>query len=148
MTILAESFNDLIFFDDLEENKQCTTTDIAMMVSALQPDSVSDSSDIVVESKRTLDAIRTTTEEDNATRPPPSKRIKQEAEEERSIHRRVRCKARGLSRAHNVDTAYFEIPKDAPHGMLLCCSHPECQVSARAFRYCKGALGVFCFFSF
>lgn len=156
MTILAESFDDpLIFFDDMEEKKNCTTMDIAMMVAALQPDSVADSAaDKDVESKRTLDAPATTTtattaadatsEEDNATMPPPPKRIKhqqEEAENEEepsSTSRRVRCKARGLSKAHNIETAYFEIPKDAPHGMLLCCSHPECQVSARAFRYCKG----------
>lgn len=64
----------------------------------------------------------------------PSKIIRQEQQ----AFRRVPCKARGMSNNHNTHTAYFEIPVDAPHGLLLCCTHPECQVSARAFRYCKG----------
>lgn len=51
---------------------------------------------------------------------------------------RITCKARGLSRGHNADNAYIEIPSDAPHGMPLFCSHPECASSGRKFRYCKG----------
>jgi hypothetical protein len=51
--------------------------------------------------------------------------------------RRVACKARGLSKNHNSETAYFEVPPNAPHGMLLSCSHPECVASGRKFRYCQ-----------
>jgi hypothetical protein len=56
----------------------------------------------------------------------------------RAYKRRVVCKARGLSKKHNADTAYFEIQANAPHGLLLSCSHPECMVSGRKFRYCQG----------
>ena len=58
----------------------------------------------------------------------------------KSYKRRVVCKARGLSKKHNADTAYFEIPANAPHGLLLSCSHPECMASGRKFRYCEGKL--------
>eukprot|EP00542_Grammatophora_oceanica_P011917 CAMPEP_0194049650 /NCGR_PEP_ID=MMETSP0009_2-20130614/30811_1 /TAXON_ID=210454 /ORGANISM="Grammatophora oceanica, Strain CCMP 410" /LENGTH=513 /DNA_ID=CAMNT_0038695855 /DNA_START=54 /DNA_END=1595 /DNA_ORIENTATION=- len=51
--------------------------------------------------------------------------------------RRVPCKARGIAEHHNSATAYFDIPLDAPHGMLLLCSHPACHGSGRRFRYCK-----------
>ena len=43
----------------------------------------------------------------------------------RAYKRRVVCKARGLSKKHNADTAYFEIQANAPHGLLLSSSHPE-----------------------
>ena len=33
-------------------------------------------------------------------------------------------------------TAYFDIPANAQHGMLLVCSHPACAESGRCFRYC------------
>jgi hypothetical protein len=56
----------------------------------------------------------------------------------RNCIRRVVCKARGLSRQHNPDTAFFEIPPNAPHGMLLTCSQEECKESGRKFRYCQG----------
>jgi hypothetical protein len=59
----------------------------------------------------------------------PSKKIRR---------RRVVCKARGLSKKHNSDTAFFEIHANAPHGLLLTCSHPECVASGRRFRYCQG----------
>jgi hypothetical protein len=56
----------------------------------------------------------------------------------KAYKRRVVCKARGLSKKHNADTAYFEIQANAPHGLLLSCSHPECMASGRKFRYCQG----------
>ncbi len=46
------------------------------------------------------------------------------------------CKARGVSGDHNLRTAYFDIPVNAQHGMLLVCSHPKCAESGRCFRYC------------
>ena len=49
---------------------------------------------------------------------------------------RIPCKARGISTKHNTDTAFLDIPVDAPHGLLLSCSHPECAESGRKFRYC------------
>lgn len=52
--------------------------------------------------------------------------------------RRVPCKARGLSINHNQETAFLEIPENATHGMLLCCSHPDCARSGRRFRFCTG----------
>ena len=51
---------------------------------------------------------------------------------------RVPCRARCLSHQHNRETAYIEIPRYAPHGMLLQCSHKECSQSGRRFRYCYG----------
>jgi hypothetical protein len=51
--------------------------------------------------------------------------------------RRIPCKARGMSNKHNSDTAFLDIPADAPHGLLLSCSHPECAESGRKFRYCS-----------
>lgn len=48
----------------------------------------------------------------------------------------VPCKARGIQGNHTSQTAYFDIPLDAEHGMLLVCSHPECSGSGRRFRYC------------
>lgn len=54
-------------------------------------------------------------------------------------YRRIPCKARGiLSASHNSNTAFFDIPLDASHGMLLSCSHPECSGSGRRFRWCNG----------
>jgi hypothetical protein len=52
--------------------------------------------------------------------------------------RRIPCRARSLSNQHNSETAFFDVPRDAPHGMLLNCSHEECIKSGRRFRYCKG----------
>lgn len=68
-----------------------------------------------------------------------SRPLKRQVTEEEAFTR-VQCRARGLSNTHNVDTAYFEIPHNAPHGLLLCCTHPECQASGRKFRYCKGTI--------
>ena len=56
----------------------------------------------------------------------------------RSSPMRISCKARGLSNRHNDDNAYLEIPIDAPHGLPLSCSYPECAGSGRRFRYCRG----------
>jgi hypothetical protein len=56
-------------------------------------------------------------------------------------YRRIPCRARSLSDDHNSDTAYFEIPRDAPHGLQLHCSHEACIVSGRRFRYCQGKNG-------
>ena len=52
--------------------------------------------------------------------------------------RRTKCKARGMSNNHISENAYLEITADAPHGLRLSCSHPECAGSGRRFRYCKG----------
>jgi hypothetical protein len=51
--------------------------------------------------------------------------------------RRIPCKARGMSKKHNSDTAFLDVPADAPHGLLLSCSLPECGESGRKFRYCS-----------
>jgi hypothetical protein len=61
----------------------------------------------------------------------PSKRLCTEFQ-------RIPCRARSLSQDHNSETAYFEIPNDAPHGLQLHCSHKECIRSGRRFRYCQG----------
>jgi hypothetical protein len=53
---------------------------------------------------------------------------------------RIPCRARCLSHQHNRETAYIEIPRYAPHGMLLQCSHKECSQSGRRFRYCYGKI--------
>lgn len=58
--------------------------------------------------------------------------------------RRISCKARGMSAKHNSDTAFFDVPVDAPHGMLLSCSHAECAGSGKRFRYCVGKLVCVC----
>lgn len=55
-----------------------------------------------------------------------------------SSSRRFPCRARNISNNHNSDNAYVDVPADAPHGQLLCCSHPECVKSGRRFRYCRG----------
>ena len=57
-------------------------------------------------------------------------------------YRRIPCRARSLSIQHNGESAYFEVPHDAPHGMQLNCSHEECINSGRRFRYCNGELPV------
>ena len=49
---------------------------------------------------------------------------------------RIACKARGLPDSHNADTAYFLVPPNAKHGLLLQCSHPVCAASKRKFRFC------------
>jgi len=51
-------------------------------------------------------------------------------------YRRVPCIARGVQGDHDARTAYFNIPHDAKHGMLLACSHPACCESGRRFNYC------------
>lgn len=53
-------------------------------------------------------------------------------------YRRIPCRARSLSIQHNGESAYFDVPHDAPHGMPLNCSHEECINSGRRFRYCNG----------
>ena len=53
-------------------------------------------------------------------------------------YRRIPCRARSLSIQHNGESAYFDVPRDAPHGMPLNCSHEECINSGRRFRYCNG----------
>ena len=55
--------------------------------------------------------------------------------------RRIPCKARGVSSKHVPENAYFDIPANAPHGLLLSCSNIECARSIRRFRYCRGKLG-------
>jgi hypothetical protein len=57
-----------------------------------------------------------------------------------NLKRRVLCQARGLSQGHNTNTAFFDIPVNAPHGLLLACSNKECATSQRRFRYCVGTL--------
>ena len=47
---------------------------------------------------------------------------------------RYPCKARNTPIDHDEETAYFEIPSNAEHGLLLRCSHPSCNVVR--FRYC------------
>lgn len=52
---------------------------------------------------------------------------------------RIPCPARTVSMDHNAETAYFEIPQDASHGVRLICKHPDCakKHSRRPrFRYC------------
>ena len=49
---------------------------------------------------------------------------------------RVPCKARGVRGYHNIRNAYFDIPVNAEHGMMLVCSHEACASSGRKFRYC------------
>lgn len=55
-----------------------------------------------------------------------------------SSSRRFPCRARSISNHHTPDNAYVNVPDNAPHGQLLCCSHPECVKSGRRFRYCRG----------
>jgi hypothetical protein len=54
-----------------------------------------------------------------------------------AIHR-IPCKARGVSKNHSAENAFFDVPGDAPHGLLLQCSSEECTSSLRRFRYCRG----------
>jgi hypothetical protein len=51
-------------------------------------------------------------------------------------HHRYPCRARGISDNHTPGTAYFDVPFNAPHGLLLVCSHEICAKSGRAFRFC------------
>lgn len=53
------------------------------------------------------------------------------------IHR-IPCKARGVSKNHTAENAFFDVPGEAPHGLLLLCSNEECTSSLRRFRYCRG----------
>jgi hypothetical protein len=64
---------------------------------------------------------------------PPSKRV---CTSSPRAFTRIPCRARGLSKDHTTDSAFFKVPVDAPHGLLLSCSHPECADSGRRFRYC------------
>lgn len=64
-------------------------------------------------------------------------RVSSSSQEEATI-RRFPCRARGLSTAHNINTACIEIPANAPHGLLVYCIHPECKASGRKFKYCEG----------
>ena len=57
------------------------------------------------------------------------------------LSRRIPCKARGVSSKHVPENAFFEIPANAPHGLLLSCSSAECARSNRRFRYCRGKPG-------
>jgi len=41
-----------------------------------------------------------------------------------------------MPNSHDEDTAYFDIPFNAEHGMLLACSHPACSGTRKRFRYC------------
>ena len=50
--------------------------------------------------------------------------------------RKVPCKARNMPPDHDEETAYFLIPVDAPHGLLLGCSHLACGGRSKRFRYC------------
>jgi hypothetical protein len=63
-----------------------------------------------------------------------------DSDNESSVKRREFCQARGLSQDHNANTAFFDIPVIAPHGLLLACSNTECALSQRRFRYCRGML--------
>lgn len=51
----------------------------------------------------------------------------------------IPCPARAVSVAHNAETAYFELPPGASHGIRLICKHPDCakkQSRRPRFRYC------------
>jgi hypothetical protein len=88
-----------------------------------------------------VDLTAAPSEDDNGSVSPASKRPcfnRTSSEETSTLARRVVCNARGLSKDHNCDTAFFEIPPDAPHGLLLICSHQECIRAGVRFRYCKG----------
>lgn len=50
--------------------------------------------------------------------------------------RRIPCKARGMPEDHNSENAYFEISFETMHGKILACSHRDCAMSGRRFRYC------------
>jgi hypothetical protein len=50
--------------------------------------------------------------------------------------KRFPCRARNVCGSHTSETAYIELPHDATHGLHLYCSHPQCKVSKRAFRWC------------
>lgn len=82
--------------------------------------------------------------DDASSMPPPPKRVKTATATAKATtttnataqYHRIPCKARGMSKKHNSDTAFLDIPVDAPHGLLLSCSHFECSSSGRRFRYC------------
>jgi hypothetical protein len=71
-------------------------------------------------------------DEEDASMQPPSKRVRTSSDQ----FIRIPCKARAMSKKHNFDTAFLDVPIDAPHGLLLSCSHPECAESGKKFRYC------------
>lgn len=75
-------------------------------------------------------------EDDLSMQPPPSKKMRSDASNAKPFHR-IPCKARGVSNEHNSNTAFIDVPVDAPHGLLLSCSNSECAKSGRKFRYCK-----------
>lgn len=89
-----------------------------------------------------VDLTAATSQDENGSVSPARKRpcfnrTNSEAEDTSNLARRIVCNARGLSKDHNCDTAFFEIPPDAPHGLLLICSHQECIRAGVRFRYCK-----------
>lgn len=52
---------------------------------------------------------------------------------------RIPCPARSVSINHDAETAYFEVPRGASHGIRLICRHPDCakkQSKRPRFRYC------------
>eukprot|EP00934_Nitzschia_sp_Nitz4_P001045 Nitzschia sp. Nitz4//scaffold116_size91068//60740//62058//NITZ4_004962-RA/size91068-processed-gene-0.44-mRNA-1//1//CDS//3329533590//1045//frame0 len=49
----------------------------------------------------------------------------------------VPCRARGMPRDHNVQTAYFVIRDDIKHGEGLQCSHSQCRSRGIRFVYCQ-----------
>jgi hypothetical protein len=71
------------------------------------------------------------TDKDTSTQQPPSKRARTSGQ-----FLRVPCKARSIPNTHNSSNAFLNVPVDAPHGLLLSCSHFECAASGRTFRYC------------
>ena len=87
-----------------------------------------------------VDLTAASCQEENGSVLPPRKRpcFNRTTGSDSSPARRVVCNARGLSKDHNCDTAFFEIPHNAPHGLLLICSHQECIRAGVRFRYCKG----------
>lgn len=56
---------------------------------------------------------------------------------QKSITMIIPCLARGVSDTHTPTNAYFAIPRDCKHGMILKCSNYKCRQSGRRFRYCE-----------
>jgi hypothetical protein len=79
----------------------------------------------------------------NKPTPSPNERVGRPTKRQcEGSHFRIPCRARSLSKHHNSETAYFDIPLHAPHGMQLACSLTECIQSGRRFRYCQGKIGT------
>jgi len=51
--------------------------------------------------------------------------------------RTMPCRARGMPKDHNAQTACFHIPADIAHGEGLHCSHPGCRAKGIRFRFCS-----------